>query len=199
LGKLLRALRLASYFAALIGLLLILGVMINNALLFYGIRFLFIGLVGIGATSLIRDRYIEGTEEEEEYLSVLPTPQIKTPYLPPVTIAGLSLTKKEVLLGGIAGLIGELASSFGMAMALDWGSVDSGAGYFFWILTCLGYPLVGVLLGGISGFYTSFFLGRYYDLDMYLGVSIISPLFVGFIVGLLAGIAPYILMGAWGG
>ena len=109
------------------------------------------------------------------------------------------LSSRSGLIGGIAGLIGELASSCGAALALDWGSVDSGAAYFFWILTCLGYPLVGAFLGGVSGFYTSFFFSRYIDTDISLVVGIISPLFVGFVVGLLAGIAPYILMGAWRG
>lgn len=107
------------------------------------------------------------------------------------------LLSRSGLLGGIAGFTGVLVSSCGAAMALDWGSVDSGAAYFFWILTCLGYPLVGVLLGGVSGCYSTFFLNRYYDADIYLSVGIISPLFVGFIVGLLAGIAPYILMDAF--
>ena len=117
MGYLLRTLRLASYLVVVLGLLLIFGAKLNNSLFFYGIRFLFIGLVGIGSMSMLKDRYIEGTEEEEDYLSLLPTPKIKTPYIPPVTIAAISSTKKEVLLGAITGFIGVLVSSFGTVEA----------------------------------------------------------------------------------
>ncbi len=78
MGYLLRGLRLASYLAAALGLLLFLGGIINNALFFYGIRLLFIGVVGIGATALLRDSFLEGTEEEE-YNSLQPSSRIKTP------------------------------------------------------------------------------------------------------------------------
>ena len=82
MGYLLRGLRLASYLAAALGLLLFLGGIINNALFFYGIRFLFIGLVGIAATTWLRDRYLEGAEEEQ-YNSFLPSqeivPKVRTP------------------------------------------------------------------------------------------------------------------------
>ena len=78
MGYLLRGMRIASYLAAALGLLLIFGAIINNALFFFGIRFLFIGVVGIGATSLLRDSFLEG-EEEEEYNSLLPSPKVETP------------------------------------------------------------------------------------------------------------------------
>jgi hypothetical protein len=77
-GYLLRVLRVASYLAAALGLLLIFGATMNDALLFFGVRFLFMGVAGIGATSLLRDRYLEGTEEEE-YNSLLPSPKVETP------------------------------------------------------------------------------------------------------------------------
>jgi len=78
MGYLLRVLRIASYLSAALGLLLIFGATINDALLFYGVRFLFMGVAGIGATSLLRDRYLEGTEEKE-YNSLLPSPKVETP------------------------------------------------------------------------------------------------------------------------
>ena len=82
MGYLLRGLRVASYLSAALGTLFLCGATINDALLFYGVRFLFMGVVGIGATSLLRDRYLEG-DEEEEYNAILPTqeiiPQVKPP------------------------------------------------------------------------------------------------------------------------
>lgn len=74
MGSLLRGLRVASYLAAALGLILLFGGTYNNALLFYGVRFLLIGVVGIGAKVILRDRYLEGAEEEE-YNSLVKTPK----------------------------------------------------------------------------------------------------------------------------
>lgn len=196
MGYLLRWVRLSSYFAAALGLILLISSTIyetyaGGAVSFYGFRILIISLVGIAGTEWIKEYYLEGTDKEE-YYALLPTPQVKTPKFP-------LITGKEILLGGVAGALGVLVSSCGAAIALDWGSIDSGAGYFFWILTCLGYPLVGALLGGVTGYYAFFFLSRYVDADISHIAGNITRLFVGFVVGLLTGIAPYILLGAWGG
>jgi len=102
-GYLLRGLRVASYLAAALGLILTFGGTNNDALLLYGVRFLVIGMVGIGATSFLRDRYLEG-EEEEEYNSLLPSPKVETPEeIQSVLFGwlGLSLGKKVLLVAVI--------------------------------------------------------------------------------------------------
>ena len=103
MGYLLRVLRIASYLAAALGLILTFGGTNNEGLLLYGVRFLVIGLVGIGATSFLRDRYLEG-EEEEEYNSLLPSPKVETPEeIQSVLFGwlGLSLGMKVLLIAAI--------------------------------------------------------------------------------------------------
>jgi hypothetical protein len=153
-------------------------------------------LEGFGTTKILEAEDLEMTEQVDYHLQ-----QIATAKEAKTSAEGVKVKiwSEEVLSGGIAGFTGVLISSCAAALALDWNSIDSGAAYIFWILTCLGYPLIGAFLGGVSGFYTSLFLYRKYNADIYDGFGIISSLFVGFIVGLLAGIAPYILLFAWYG
>ena len=152
-------------------------------------------LEGFGTTKILEAEDLEMTEQEDYHLQQTSAAKEAKTSAEGVKV---KIWSKEVLPGGIAGFTGVLVSSCGAALALDWNSIDSGAAYIFWILTCLGYPLFGAFLGGVSGFYTSLFLYRNYNADIYDSFGIISSLFVGFIVGLLAGIAPYILLGAWG-
>lgn len=128
MGYLLRVLRIASYLAAALGTLLIFGAIINNATFFYGIRMLFIGVVGIGATSLLRDRFIEGTEEEGDY-SFQPSPDIiprvKTPkFIQSIMFRWLVLSPVEkafltvILIVGIPLLLFFLISGIGILLLI---------------------------------------------------------------------------------
>lgn len=190
MGYALRGLRVASYLAAALGLLLILGAILNNALFFYGIRLLFIGVVGIGATSLLRDRYLDG-EEEEEYRSLLPAPQIKAPKPSQVKIPKLPL---DAILGSISGFIGVLVGGFAAEVQLSMQSSEAGSeswGYIFLALICCGYPLIGALLGVVSA---SIVLLNLKHFPKAVHHPEIVALLVGFVIGVLAGIAPFIVI-----
>jgi hypothetical protein len=128
MGYLLRVLRIASYLAAALGLLLIFGAIINNATFFYGIRLLFIGVVGIGATSLLRDRFIESTEEEAYYSLHPPQeliPQVRLPkFIQSIMFKWLVLSPVEkafltvILIVGIPMLLFVVISGIGILMLI---------------------------------------------------------------------------------
>jgi hypothetical protein len=211
MGYLLRGLRIASYLAAGLGLLLIFGAMINNALFFYGFRFLFIGVVGIGATSLLRDSFLEGTEEEE-YNSLLANQQSKTREAIRSIVPSQKELKQKALgiiepprwqeqagYGAVAGalpivvfiVVGTLAlliAEFTMST-----SYDTGAGYILWcvsppaIVICSPLAAIPGAIGGLVGV----FIAKWMDTNLYWSVDLRIGAIGG---GILGGLAPIFLL-----
>lgn len=227
MGYLLRGLRVASYLATALGIILIFGAIINNATFFYGIRFLFLGVVGIGATSLLRDSFLEGAEEEE-YHSLLPTPQLKTPPLPQPKTQHLPQQKTPklpqvnipkltvddliesvpryifgcigVVVASVSGFIGAVVGSFVIGVIFDTqaGYNETHWGYVWFVLLLFGYPLVGAFFGALGGILIFFIFKRIGDNMLLSAVGFIASSYAGFFIGVLVGIPPFIVLNALG-
>ena len=185
MGYLLRGLRLASYLAAALGLILIIGGVMyetrdGGALLFYGIRILFMSLVGISATSWLRDRLLEGTELDE-YQSLAPTSDTliqkvrKIFHIP----SWQAHAHYSLISGVIVSLLGLWLPLFTNETILD--NVDV---YLFGIVCVLIIP-AGAILGLLGGFIATWIGTRYLSM---------TPRETTIVGGILGGLVPVLLI-----
>lgn len=210
MGYLLRGLRLASYLAVVLGVILIYGGLLTagkEELFSYGVGVIFLGLVGIAATSWLRDRYLWGTEVEE-YQSLVP--DVDLPVINPavafpvITWDRLKRTvlSLEALLGGMSGLsgvvVGSCAASFTLNLLATEAGNGGGAEYIFLALMVFGYPLIGALLGALGGILTTTIFRRFGEDVVHQGWGVVAVLLFGFVIGVLVGIAPFIALILYG-